>query len=147
MVLNKGTKVPFPLNHDDASYAKAISEALICDVGATARSAKTIMKWANVSNRTARNWLSADKAPGGLNLLLLARHSPSVWEVVLSISSHEEALLVNDLHAAEVALSRALGHLERLKRGFDRSRIQANNSKDGNLNRASVFTGKKEGKL
>ena len=27
MVLNKGTKVPFPLNHDDASYAKAISEA------------------------------------------------------------------------------------------------------------------------
>lgn len=116
MVQKSGTKVPIQnyLSHD--AYLHAVSTVLSAELGASGRATKTIMRWSNVSERTARNWLGAEKAPGGHHLLMLARHSPMVWRAVQELSGHQHESIVDDIHAAEVALSRALGIIERLKR-------------------------------
>ena len=116
MVHNSGTGVPIHqyLSHD--AYLHAVSNALAGELGAGGGATKTIMRWSNVSDRTARNWLGAEKAPGGHHLLMLARHSPMVWRSVVELSGHHYVAVADDIHAAEVALSRALGIIERLKR-------------------------------
>ena len=117
MVQNSGTGVPNQqyLSHD--AYLHAVSTALAGELGTGGGATKTVMRWSNVSDRTARNWLGAEKAPGGHHLLMLARHSPLVWRSIQELSGHEYATMADDIHAAEVALSRALGIIERLKRG------------------------------
>lgn len=116
MVQKSGTGVPMQqyLSHD--VYLHAVSSALAVELGAGGGAAKTIMRWSNVSDRTARNWLGAEKAPGGHHLIMLARHSPLVWRSIQELSGHQYMALADDIHAAEVALSRALGIIERLKR-------------------------------
>ena len=116
MVQNSGNTVPFGLSLNDHEYASQISDALLSELGSTAQSAKTIMKWTGASNRTARYWLSGEKGPSGSNLLLIARHSPAVWGAILGMTGKQSAILADDIHAVEVALSKALGSVERLKR-------------------------------
>ena len=116
MVQKSGTGVPIQqyLSHD--AYLHSVSMALVGELGTGGGATKTIMRWSNVSDRTARNWLGAEKAPGGHHLLMLARHSPLVWRSIQELSGHQHAAMADDIHAAEVALSRALGIIERLKR-------------------------------
>ena len=116
MVQKSGTGVPIQqyLSHD--AYLQAVSSALAAELGVGGGATKTVMRWSNVSDRTARNWLGAEKAPGGHHLLMLARHSPMVWRAIQELSGRQHESIVDDIHAAEVALSRALGIIERLKR-------------------------------
>ena len=116
MVQKSGTGVPIQqyLSHD--AYLHAVSAALAAELGAGGGATKAVMRWSNVSDRTARNWLGAEKAPGGHHLIMLARHSPMVWRSIQELSGHQYVAIADDIHAAEVALSRALGIIERLKR-------------------------------
>jgi len=116
MVQNNGTEVPVIKIRSDTQFAEIISDALVSELGSTARSAKTIMRWANVSDRTARNWISAEKAPSGRHLIHLAKNSEAVWASVLAMTGRIDANLAYDVHAVEVALSKALGDIERIKR-------------------------------
>jgi len=127
MVQNSGTKVQIRGKLSEADYIRFIADALVSELGSTAQSAKTIMRWTNASDRSARNWLGGEKGPSGRYLMLLARQSPAVWAAMLAMTDKEEAALTEDIHAAEVALSKALGSIERLKR----SQIGRRFSEDG----------------
>ncbi|PNU02363.1 hypothetical protein A8V01_26375 [Novosphingobium guangzhouense] len=52
----------------------------------------------------------------GLHLIHLAQHSDEVWRLVLELSSRHEAGLNFEVHAVEVALAKAMGAVETVKR-------------------------------
>jgi hypothetical protein len=93
MVQKSGNGVPIQqyLSHD--AYLHAVSAALAAELGAGGGATKTVMRWSNVSERTARNWLGAEKAPGGRHLIMLARHSPLVWRSIQELSGHQHAAM------------------------------------------------------
>lgn len=72
-------------------YRDAIRAALIGELGGTHRATKTVMKWAGVSERTARNWISGSNAPAGEHLIGLIRNSDAVLSAVLNLADRREA--------------------------------------------------------
>ena len=110
MVQKSGTFVPA----SEREYVGFISKALHADLGGSARATKTICRWTGVSDRTARNWLSAEKGPNGRHLIMLARHSPSVWYVILTMSDRRGAAVSENIRVAEIALHKALAELAQL---------------------------------
>jgi len=74
------------------------------------------MRWTGASDRTARNWMNGVVGPSGSHLICLARHSDAVLEAILDMSGRAELMLTADLHAVEVALAKATGSMERLRR-------------------------------
>jgi hypothetical protein len=100
----------------ESEYIKQISMALREQLGTTRAAAKTIQKWTGASDHTARNWINGITGPTGHHLAVLALHSDATLAAFLKMSGRQELLLALDLHAAEVALVKAIGSLEVLKR-------------------------------
>jgi len=100
----------------EAEYIKQISSALRLELGGTRAAVKTIMRWTGASDRSARTWMNASGSPSGYHLLRLARECDAVFEVMLDFTDRHEARLGVDLHAAEVAIARAMGAFETLRR-------------------------------
>lgn len=100
----------------EADYIAGISEALRKDLGMGAGAAKQIQRWTEASDRTARNWLNGDVGPSGHHLMRLARESDAVLSAVLTMAARPELALAIDLHAVEVALAKASGAFEVLRR-------------------------------
>ena len=100
----------------EATYAVAISEALKAELGTGASAAKQIQRWTGTADRTARNWLNGVVGPRGHHLMELARESDAVLSVVITIMARPELAIAPDLHAVEVALAKASGALEVLRR-------------------------------
>ena len=111
---NKFPKRPERLS--EAAYAAAISEALKAELGTSANAAKQIQRWTGVADRTARNWLYGVVGPRGHHLMELARESDAVLLVVITMMNRPELALAPDLHAVEVALAKASGAFEVLRR-------------------------------
>jgi hypothetical protein len=87
-------------------YRNAIWRALTDELGGTHRAAKTTMRWAGVSERTARNWISGSHAPAGEHLIELMRNSDAVLSAVLVLAGRREVyafarldLVRTELHA------------------------------------------------
>ncbi|WP_160299257.1 hypothetical protein [Sphingomonas sp. SRS2] len=74
------------------------------------------MRWTGACDRSARNWMHGDGAPSGAHLIGLARGSDHVMAMLLELTGHTEFLVAADIHAVEVALARAMGVIETLKR-------------------------------
>lgn len=72
-------------------YREAIWSALTGELGGTHQAAKTTMRWAGVSERTARNWISGSHAPAGEHLIELMRNSDAVLSAVLALAGRREA--------------------------------------------------------
>lgn len=100
----------------EADYAFAISEALKTELGTSANAAKQIQRWTGAADRTARNWLTGVVGPRGNHLMELARESDAVLEAVITMMARPELALAPDLHAVEVALAKASGAFEVLRR-------------------------------
>lgn len=100
----------------EADYIAGISEALRKELGMGAGAAKQIQRWTEASDRTARNWLNGDVGPSGHHLMRLARESDAVLSAVLTMAARPELALAIDLHAVEVALAKASGAFEVLRR-------------------------------
>ena len=100
----------------EAEYTKRISEALRSELTASRRSTNLVETWTGASGRTARTWISGRGGPSGRHLILLARESKAVWEILLELTAHGEMALAADIHAVEVALAKASGAIEMLKR-------------------------------
>jgi len=100
----------------EAEYIRQISVALREELGATRAAAKTIQKWTGASDHTARNWINGVTGPNGHHLAALAHHSDAVLAAFLEMSGRQELLLALDVHAVEVALAKAAGAFEVLKR-------------------------------
>lgn len=75
-----------------AEYREAISAALSQELGGAGRAAKTTMRWTNVSERTAKNWIAGSYGPTGENLIELLRRSDAVLVVVLELAGRQEVL-------------------------------------------------------
>jgi hypothetical protein len=97
-------------------YAAAVAAALQRELGDTHRAIKIVMRWTGASDRSARTWINGLGSPSGYHLLRLARECDAVFEVVLDLTDRQEAKLGVDLHAAEVAIARAMGAFETLRR-------------------------------
>lgn len=100
----------------ETEYIKQISTALREQLGTTRAAAKIIQKWTGASDHTARNWINGITGPNGHHLAMLVYQSDSVMAAFLKMSGRQELLLALDLHAAEVALAKATGAIEVLKR-------------------------------
>ena len=100
----------------EADYVTAVSEALRAELGNGRNAAKQIQRWTNVTDRTARNWLNAVVGPSGHHLVGLARQSDAVLSAVIAMTGRPELELGADLHAVEVALAKASGAMEVLRR-------------------------------
>lgn len=100
----------------EAVYIAAVSEALRAEIGTGTGAAKQIQRWTEASDRTARNWLNGDVGPSGHHLVRLARESDAVLSAVLTMAARPELGLAHDLHAVEVALAKASGAFEVLRR-------------------------------
>lgn len=104
---------PLLTNH---ALVEALGSTLRSELGGSRRATKTVMGWTGVCDRAARHWIDGSGGVSGFHLLQLARQSDAVWRLVIELSLREEAVLGFDIHAVEVALSRALGSIEMLKR-------------------------------
>ncbi|MEN2786101.1 hypothetical protein ACFOKI_06820 [Sphingomonas qilianensis] len=90
---------------DLASFVMIVSVILV-----------STMRWTGASDRTARNWMSGAAGPSGYHLICLARESNAVLAAMLALSGRPELALSTDVQAVEVALAKAMGSLEVLKR-------------------------------
>lgn len=115
MVPKTGTIVPTPTRAARDDYVAAIAAALRQELGGGGRAIKTIMRWTGASGRTAKYWLAGDRAPDGWHLILLARHSDKVLQVVLSLACRDLLSVSLELRAAEISLARASAILKALR--------------------------------
>ena len=112
-----GNKFPKRVERlSEADYAAAISKALRAELGTSASAAKQIQRWTGAADRTARNWLNGVVGPRGHHLMELARESDTVLAVMITMMARPELALAPDLHAVEVALAKAAGAFEVLRR-------------------------------
>lgn len=117
MLPNSGSKVPRASDHlSEAELGQRLGEALREELGSSARSTKTIMRWTGASDRSARKWMHGEGAPSGAHLIDLAKGSDRVMELLLELTGRTDLLVAEDVHAVEVALARATGAIEALKR-------------------------------
>ena len=97
---------------DRLEYRAAISAALNHELGGSHRAIKTIMKWAGVSERTAKNCLLGTLGPAGLHLIELLRHSEDVLSAVFILSGHAELRINSNLHETRTRLMQALSDVD-----------------------------------
>lgn len=117
MFPESGRKLPTSKKHlSSRDLAEQVGLALRAELGASRRATKTVMAWAGVCDRAARTWIHGEGGLSGAHLLMLARQSEAVWLVVMDLVARPEAALGFDVHGVEVALARALGSIEALKR-------------------------------
>ncbi len=77
----------------DLDFRPALAKVLKEELGGTNQAAKSVMKWANVSERTAKNWIGGTHSPSGEHLIELMRHSDAVLSVVLCLADRRSALV------------------------------------------------------
>lgn len=123
MLPESGRKVPVARSLlSNAQFAEQVGMALRAQLGGSRQATKTVMAWTGVCDRAARTWIHGGGGMSGVHLIQLARHSDPVWRLVLELSAREEAALGFEVHAVEVALAKATGAIETLKRQMARSR-------------------------
>jgi len=93
-------------------YRKAIGAALSYELGGAGRAAKATIRWAGVSERTAKNWISGSNGPSGEHLLELMRHSDAVLAAVLELAGRPEVLAGTRVLLARKELRSVLEGLE-----------------------------------
>jgi hypothetical protein len=102
----KGTFVPdsvtsVPNGQDqlatDVEYAAMVAIALRQHLGTAHHATKTVMKWTGASESAVKSWFAGTKAPGGRNLIVLARYSDPVFESFLRLSGREQILIGQSL--------------------------------------------------
>ncbi|HET9628483.1 MAG TPA: hypothetical protein VFP14_03270 [Novosphingobium sp.] len=92
----------------ETAFAEHIGAALRDELGATRRATKTVMRWANVSDTTARGWINGRCAPSGRHLLVLAANSDVVLRKVLALTDHADLDLALSLQDIQRRLELAL---------------------------------------
>lgn len=104
-----------PNGLSDEALARMIGAALKTDLGGTRQATKTVMRWAQVSDHTARSWLNGRTSPSSLHLLELATQSHTVMTVILNATGYRGLELAHDLAAVEHSLEAALSKVRALR--------------------------------
>ncbi|MCD2316704.1 hypothetical protein LQ954_11145 [Sphingomonas sp. IC-11] len=116
MLPKSGSSLPKKPPYSDLEIADVIGRALIEELGGSRRATKTVMKWAEVSDRAARSWISGESCPSCRHLILLAAKSPSVMLAVLRLAGHEDVQVAFDLAEIELELTRTVHRIHSLRK-------------------------------
>jgi hypothetical protein len=92
----------------ESALSEAVGQALRDELGSSRRATKTVMRWTDVSDTTARAWISGRVAPSGRHLLALAANSHEVMIIVLRMTGHSDLEVVIELQEIENGLLLAL---------------------------------------
>ncbi len=95
----------------EAAFPEHIGKALRQDLGASRRATKTVMRWTEVSDTTARSWISGRSAPSGWHLLTLAANSDRVMTMILQMTGHDDLEVGLELERIKEGLDQALSHV------------------------------------
>ena len=101
----------------ESALSEKVGQALRDELGASRRATKTVMRWTEVSDTTARGWISGRVAPSGRHLLALAAHSRLVMIVVLRMTGHAELEIGIGLQEIEHNLLLALSQIRAITGG------------------------------
>lgn len=71
-------------------YASVIALALRREFNNSRHAVKILMRWTGASERTAKNWISAQRGPSGQDLISLARHSSEVMQAFYVMTGRTE---------------------------------------------------------
>lgn len=96
-------------------YARAIREALRSELGSTPSANKTVRQWTGAGERTVKNWFDGTCGPRGEYLLLLAYHSDSIFEAILTLAEREYGVV----EARLLKHCEAMTKIIRSRRSFD----------------------------
>lgn len=100
-----GKELPIPRRLKSAAYALEIAKALRAELGGSHRAIKTLMRWTQASERTAKCWLAGTSGPSGEHLLALVRNSDAVLERVLALAGRKPILEPKHLESLKVAMA------------------------------------------
>ncbi|TDV59910.1 hypothetical protein EC915_114101 [Pseudomonas sp. LP_7_YM] len=100
----------FPSRQD---YARGVAAALQQELGSTHQAVKTLIKWTDANERTAKNWLSGASGPRGEYLVRLVMHSDQVLAYFLLICQRDGLAGVIALPAIRNELASALESIDR----------------------------------
>jgi len=115
MVPMKGTIVRHTGTRFRSRFTHEIAAALKLELGQSARSAKTIMRWTGSSERAAKYWLAGTRTISGPQLVLLAQHSDAVFQAFLTLAKRDVSGVSLELDAAEAAMNRAIAILRAVR--------------------------------
>lgn len=90
-----------------------VAAALRNELGESRRSIKTVMNWTDVSERTAKNWLSGSCGPSGSHLVQLARKSDEIFDLFLVMSDRRPMITTMTLVRLRAHLAATVERLDR----------------------------------
>ncbi|WP_122418713.1 MULTISPECIES: hypothetical protein [Pseudomonas] len=99
----------FPTRQD---YASGLAVALQGELGSTHQAVKTLMRWTNANERTAKNWLRGTSGPRGEHLARLIQHSDAVLASFLEMSQRNSVVMFATLPSLRLDLIRAVDAID-----------------------------------
>lgn len=115
MLPKTGSRLPKRPPFSDLEIADVIGRALIEELGGTRKATKTVMVWADVSERAARAWINGESCPSCRHVILLAGKSRAVMNAILRLAGHDRLMVSLDLAEIEAGLEAMIDRLRSLK--------------------------------
>lgn len=94
-------------------YASGLAIALQSELGSTHQAVKTLMRWTNANERTAKNWLKGTCGPRGEHLARLIQHSDAALASFLDMAERNSAVIHTTLPSLRSDLMRAVSAIDR----------------------------------
>ncbi len=89
-------------------YALGLAVALQRELGSTHQAVKTLMRWTNANERTAKNWLKGTCGPRGEHLARLIQHSDAALVSFLEMAERNSEVMRTTLPSLRIDLMRAV---------------------------------------
>ena len=93
-------------------YASGLAIALQSELGSPHQAVKTLMRWTNANERTAKNWLKGTCGPRGEHLARLIQHSDAALASFLDMAERNSAVMRTTLPSLRSDLMRAVNAID-----------------------------------
>jgi hypothetical protein len=93
-------------------YASGLAVALRGELGSTHQAVKTLMRWTNANERTAKNWLKGICGPRGEHLARLIQHSDAALASFLEMAERNSVVMRTTLPSLRIDLMRAVNAID-----------------------------------
>ena len=93
-------------------YASGLAIALQYELGSTHQAVKTLMRWTNANERTAKNWLKGTCGPRGEHLARLIQHSDAALASFLDMAKRNSTVIRTTLPSLRSDLMRAVNAID-----------------------------------
>lgn len=103
-----GKELPMSRRGKASAYASEIAKALRDELGGSNRAIKTLMRWTDASERTAKCWLAGTSGPSGDHLIVLIGNSDAVMERVIALAGRRRRLERRHLETLRASMGNAI---------------------------------------